>query len=114
MRYLTHEYFEGGIMSREVPSIPLFGGDSPIRVTWGFIVQLVVIVVGMGVGYQAIRSDLQSALREAEVNAKEMKEQRAILNTLQIQIGIMSQQQADFRLTYERDFEKYIREPKTR
>lgn len=89
---------------------PLLGESVPVKIQLGFLVQLVVLVVGMAVSYQATRSDIATSLLQSEKNETEMKILEVQLTKLSLDLTIQSQKLDDFHAIYERDFNTYIRE----
>lgn len=78
----------------------------------GFIIQIVVMIIGMATGYQAIKSDLKNALDQGIRNELELKDIRIQLLTMDKATVATGQDLKDLHSTYERDFDTYIRSHK--
>lgn len=90
----------------------VLGPESPVNVTVGFLVHMVVMLVAILGVYFSIRTDLQNSLRAGAESHEQLEIQRKDINELTIQIVQMRQELADYRENYNRDMNTYIREPR--
>lgn len=82
------------------------------RKVWTVTIQTGVLVVGMAVGYQIIRSDLNQQMKQGERQELQLKEMSLEIEKLEIDMKAQDIKLDDFHAVYERDFEKYIRDPR--
>ena len=78
------------------------------------VLQTGVVIVGMAMGYQMIRSDLSAAIDQGRQNATELRLISVQVQALEVSLKAQAVQLEDFHAIYERDFDTYIREPKKR
>jgi hypothetical protein len=82
------------------------------RKVWNVTVQTGVLVVGMTIGYQMIRSDLNQQMKQTETFELRLREIDLELQRLAVEQKLQGQKLDDFHFIYDRDFDKYIRDPR--
>lgn len=86
------------------------GPNDNLSFTKGFLLQLIVLMVTLVSGYIYMKSDLKMAVELGAENKAEIKRYQADIRELQMQILILQEDVKYFRLTYDKDMNKYIRE----
>jgi membrane protein required for beta-lactamase induction len=90
----------------------VLGDKLPVKIQLGFFIQIIVIVVGMSIGYKAIQSDLEAAIRSNRTNESTLHEVLLSLELIKIDLRIQQQKLDDLKQLYDRDFNTYIRPPR--
>lgn len=81
-----------------------------IKLSLGFVIHIATTIIAITLAYASLRSDLNIALKEAQQGAIVLEQQRELINTIKFQQGVTQQMLNDFRIMYERDMSRYIRE----
>lgn len=89
----------------------ILGEKSPVRVQLGFLIQIVVVIIGMVYGYQAIQYDLKAATRASQDQQGVMQAVLVSLESIKIDIRIQQQKLDDLKMLYDRDFNTYFHPP---
>jgi hypothetical protein len=88
--------------------------DPSIKVSWSWAYQLVATIVAIALAYASLRSDLDITKRETHETAVTIEKTKEDVNTLKMNQSVTQQMLSDFRMTYERDMARYIRETPNR
>lgn len=88
--------------------------EPKVSVSYSWAYQLIATLIGIILAYASLRNDLNTALKEAHETSMIAEKTREEVNLLKYNQGITQQMLSDFRVTYERDMSRYIRETPTR
>lgn len=80
----------------------IFGEDFPIKIQLGFLIQIIVIIVGMTLGYQAIRSDLSAAIKSNDTTNEQLHSLIDTVQLLRIDVGRNEQELKDLKYSLQK------------
>lgn len=85
-----------------------------IRITLGFASQIVVTILSIGIAWASMKAELAAALAQSAANAAQMQVLQGELVTARVELSSMGARLDMMMQSYERDANKYIRDPKDR
>jgi hypothetical protein len=89
----------------------VMGEVSRIKVPWGFIIHLAVMLVAFTVGFTRLQSNQDEMKQVIDQQRVIIQNQWDVINDLRMKNARIEQDLKDFRQTYENDSNRYIREP---
>ena len=84
-------------------NIPLLSRDSPVKLQVGFLVEIVIIIVGMALGYSAIRNDITAAIAQGRENQSSLRVLDLTIQKLSLDIAVLGQRVEDLHSAFTRE-----------
>ncbi len=95
-------------------SEPIANDNGGIRITLGFAAQIAVTILSIGIAWASVKAELATAVAQAADDAAQIRTLQVELIDTRLEVRSMGARIDILMQSYERDANKYIRDPKDR